>query len=321
MSGEYRTYYQVLKLEVTADERQVKAAYRRAARNTHPDHGGNAEEFRLVTEAYQTLVDPTKRAVYDRAYAPSNPGSRPFAEARTSEARPAGTRTASSRTGGSQTAGQGGSRGSSATDLPSFIPPFGGPEVAPLSLDLASRQIHGAPRKRGLFGAQARLIREARSIELLQQQILNKYPSARLINGLLSPIDKSHLDHLVLVGYRMAVVSSMMVPEGAYRWNGSTLVHGQRGIEAPRLLPATHALARLFPDCTVSAWIVVHSPGGNPFEPVIDYTRGNEPDGGPHLNVVGAARLGRELGSFLAAGDQPNTVDLQILARLLGGMY
>lgn len=314
VSGEYRTYYQVLKLEVTADDKQVKAAYRRAARSTHPDHGGSAEEFRLVTEAYQVLIDPTKRSAYDRAYAPAGtaPGS-------SGSARPAGTATAGTATASHRPSTA--APGTSATDLPVFVPPFGGAEAPLLSLDLASRQIHGAPRKRGLFGAQARLIREARSIELLQQHILNKYPSARLINGLVSPIDKSHLDHLVLVGYRMAVVSSMMVPEGAYRWNGSTLVHGQRGIEAPRLLPATHALARLFPECTVSAWIVVHSPGGNPFEPVIDYTRGNEPDGGPHLNVVGAARLGRELGSFLASGEKPNTVDLQILSRLLGGMY
>ncbi len=313
MSGGYRTYYQILRVEVTADEKQVKAAYRRAARSTHPDQGGNAEEFRLVTEAYQTLIDPAKRAVYDRGYAPAGTASQGSAAPngsgpRVAEPRPAGQR-------------PGSNRGPSATDLPSFVPPFGSAEAAPLSLDLASRQIHGAPRKRGLFGAQARLIREARTIELLQQQILNKYPSARLVNGLVSPIDKSHLDHLVLVGYRMAVVSSMMVPEGAYRWNGSTLVHGQRGVEAPRLLPAAHALAKLFPECTVSAWIVVHSPGGNPFEPVIDYTRGHEPDGGPHLNVVGAARLGRDLGSFLAAGEKPNTVDLQILSRLLGGMY
>lgn len=306
MSGEYRTYYQILQLEVNADEKQIKAAYRRAARSSHPDQGGNADEFRLVTEAYQTLVDPTKRSVYDRAYAPASTSA-------------SGPRAAEPRVSEPRRSAQ--SSGPAATDLPVFVPPFGGPEAPLLSLDLASRQIHGAPRKRGLFGAQARIIREARSIELVQQQILHKYPSARLVNGLVSPIDKSHLDHVVLMGHRMAVIASMMVPEGAYRWNGSTLVHGQRGIEAPRLLPAAHALARLFPECTVSAWMVVHSPGGNPYEPVIDYTRGNEPDGGPHLNVVGAARLGRELGSFLVAGENPNMVDLQVLSRLLGGMY
>lgn len=306
VSREYRTFYQVLQLAVTADEKQIKAAYRRAARETHPDHGGNPEEFRIVTEAYQTLIDPTKRASYDRAYAPVGPE-----QARQS------TQNAQFRT--SRTEQEQANR--NATGLPVFVPAFGGQQAPLLPLEQASRQIHGAPRKRGLFGAQARLIREARSIELIQQHILHKYPSARLVNGLVSPIDKSHLDHVVLMGYRLAVVSSMMVPEGAYRWNGSTLVHGQRGIEAPRLLPAVHALAQLFPECTVSAWVIVHSPGGNPFEPVIDYTRGNEPDGGPHLNVVGAARLGRELGSFLVAGRTPQVVDLQVLSRLLGGMY
>ncbi|NYE94983.1 hypothetical protein FHU41_001204 [Psychromicrobium silvestre] len=302
MSRENRTHYEVLRIAVTADQQEIKIAYRRAVRTAHPDHGGSSEEFRRVSEAYQTLSDPDLRKAYDRAYAPAS---------------------ASASAGSSSRAPQPGAANNSARDLPIFVPPFGATSPALLSLEQASRQIHGAPRKhrRSLFGAQAKLVREARSIELIQQQILNRFPAARLLNGLVSPVDNSYLDHAVLMGYRLALVGSMMVPEGAYRWNGSTLVHGSRGIEPPKLLSAVHAMGRLFPECTVSGWVVVQSPGGNPYEPVIDYTRGSEPDGGQGLNLVGAARLGRELGSFLASGETPNVVDLQVLSRLLGGMY
>ncbi|WP_394939014.1 J domain-containing protein [Psychromicrobium sp. YIM B11713] len=297
MSRQYRTHYEVLQIEVTATSQQVKAAYRRAVRTAHPDHGGSAEDFRRVSEAYQTLIDPALRKAYDRSYASAGSPSAGFSTPRPT----------------AQT--------SSASELPVFVPAFDGSTTPVLSLELASRQIHGAPRKRGLFGAQARLVREARTIELVQQQILNRYPAARILNGLHSPVDNSYLDHVVMMGYRLAVIGSMMVPEGAYRWNGSTLVHGSRGVEPPKILSAVHALGRIFPECTVSGWIVVQSPSGNPYQPVIDYTRGNEPDGGPGLNLVGAARLGRDLGSFLAVGETPNVVDLQLLSRLLGGMY
>ncbi|MFP3547934.1 DnaJ domain-containing protein, partial [Rhizobium sp. SIMBA_035] len=53
---------------MTATEKEIKAAYRKAARVSHPDHGGEAEMFRRVTLAYETLIDPERRADYDRRY-------------------------------------------------------------------------------------------------------------------------------------------------------------------------------------------------------------------------------------------------------------
>ncbi|WP_285726159.1 J domain-containing protein [Psychromicrobium xiongbiense] len=333
MSALNITHYEVLGLAVTASEQEIKAAYRKAARATHPDHGGRAEDFRRVTEAYRVLGDPLLRAGYDAAYA------RPQAQNRREGAGNGAFRTdpwdAGSEAGYGEaedaenrhpeasafTRGQAKSR--EATGLPIFVPPFGADQAPLLPLELAARQIHGAPRKqrRSLFGAQARLVREARTIELLQGQILARYPASRLVNGLVSPVEAGGIDHVVLQGYRMAVVGSLMVPEGAYRWTGRELVHGGRPLLPPSILPAAHALGRLFPECTVSAWLVVLSPGNNPFEPVIDYPTGATPDGGAGLSVVGAARLGRQLGSFLAAGTSPQVVDLRILARLLGAMY
>ena len=63
-------YYKVLKVSPDASTAQIKSAYRRLARKKHPDlNKGDktlAREFAKATDAYQVLVDPKKRARYDR---------------------------------------------------------------------------------------------------------------------------------------------------------------------------------------------------------------------------------------------------------------
>lgn len=59
------SFYDVLGVSPTATSDEVRAAYRRLSRQTHPDAGGNGALFRLVASAYQTLSDPGRRAVYD----------------------------------------------------------------------------------------------------------------------------------------------------------------------------------------------------------------------------------------------------------------
>jgi molecular chaperone DnaJ len=63
-------YYAVLGVERTADERTIKAAYRRLALELHPDRNPGDREcenrFKAVNEAYSVLSDPEKRAAYDR---------------------------------------------------------------------------------------------------------------------------------------------------------------------------------------------------------------------------------------------------------------
>ncbi len=62
--------YDVLGIERDADERTIKAAYRRLARKYHPDlNAGDAQaeaKFKEVAQAYEVLSDPEKRATYDQ---------------------------------------------------------------------------------------------------------------------------------------------------------------------------------------------------------------------------------------------------------------
>src|SRR5207253_5405300 len=63
-------FYAVLGVAKDAGEADIKKAYRKLAMECHPDrnNGDKAaeERFKLVTEAYEVLRDPDKRAAYDR---------------------------------------------------------------------------------------------------------------------------------------------------------------------------------------------------------------------------------------------------------------
>lgn len=79
-------YYELLGVQRGADEATLKAAYRRAAMQWHPDRNpGDAQaeaRFKAVNEAWEVLKDPNKRAAYDRfghaAFRGSGNGRGPF---------------------------------------------------------------------------------------------------------------------------------------------------------------------------------------------------------------------------------------------------
>jgi molecular chaperone DnaJ len=81
-------YYELLGVQRGADDAAIKAAYRRLAKECHPDrHNGCAQQearFKAVSEAYDVLKDPQKRAAYDRfgkaAFQNGGNGHDPFAE-------------------------------------------------------------------------------------------------------------------------------------------------------------------------------------------------------------------------------------------------
>jgi molecular chaperone DnaJ len=88
-----RDYYEILGVTREAGEGDVKKAFRRLARELHPDvndHDPEAEEkFKEAAEAYEVLSDPERRSIYDRyghegltsgGYAPSFEGFGSFAD-------------------------------------------------------------------------------------------------------------------------------------------------------------------------------------------------------------------------------------------------
>jgi len=70
-------YYGVLGVRRDADPDEIKKAYRRLARELHPDVNPDTqtqERFKEITQAYEVLSDPSKRQMYDM-------GADPFAQA------------------------------------------------------------------------------------------------------------------------------------------------------------------------------------------------------------------------------------------------
>ncbi len=317
------SHYQVLRIPVTATDKDIKVAYRKAARTAHPDHGGDAATFRRVTLAYETLIDAKRRADYDRSYGSGTAFS---------------SRTVPAEDGAHFDAPAAGSRASAhvrrpntprntAADAPVYVPSFeevaASGEVPLIPESVARQQVHGMPRRRGIFGAEARIQREMRTVQLITRQILPAIPAARLVNGLQSPADNSHIDHVLLSGYRLAIIGSMLLPPGVYAWNGSALTHGGRSVAPPQLAHVVRRMQDIFPELNVTGWTVVHSTDGNLHEPVIDRHGRSRDRSESHetVQLVNAAGLARGLKQFLGSGPAPNTVNVPVLARLLRGMH
>ena len=64
-----KSYYDILGVSKTATEDEIKQAYRKLARqyhpDLHPDDKDAAEKFKEISEAYDTLSNKEKRAAYD----------------------------------------------------------------------------------------------------------------------------------------------------------------------------------------------------------------------------------------------------------------
>ncbi|MDR2107842.1 MAG: J domain-containing protein [Coriobacteriales bacterium] len=65
METKEKNYYQILGVAETASAAEIKKAFKRLAREHHPDTGGDEARFKEVSEAYETLSDAEKREQYD----------------------------------------------------------------------------------------------------------------------------------------------------------------------------------------------------------------------------------------------------------------
>src|SRR5258706_3086284 len=78
-----RCFYDVLEVERSVNDGELKAAFRKLAMKWHPDRNPNDASsegrFKEINEAYEILKDPDKRAAYDRighaAFEHAGPGA------------------------------------------------------------------------------------------------------------------------------------------------------------------------------------------------------------------------------------------------------
>ena len=63
--GEDLDLYQVLGVDDTATDGEIKRAYRALSKQHHPDKGGDVRKFKELSAAYEVLSDGEKRSLYD----------------------------------------------------------------------------------------------------------------------------------------------------------------------------------------------------------------------------------------------------------------
>jgi len=61
-----QSYYDILGVTSAATSEEIRAAYRRLSKTKHPDKNGSHDEFVELKNAHDTLVDVTKRSIYDQ---------------------------------------------------------------------------------------------------------------------------------------------------------------------------------------------------------------------------------------------------------------
>lgn len=63
-----KSYFAILEVTSNATPDEVHSAYRRLAKEFHPDHyGGGSEPFQQIQEAYSVLGNPARRKAYEKS--------------------------------------------------------------------------------------------------------------------------------------------------------------------------------------------------------------------------------------------------------------
>lgn len=325
--------YGVLGVPADADLRTIRIAYRRRARQLHPDMGGSAEEFHKVQAAWEVLGSEVDRAAYDRSRREG--GAAPGEAADDVDAvryGRGGTWTAPSSRA-RRASERGAQRGASGS---AHRPAVYRPELSepkPLSLPLTSQRVHGEFRAQGLFSRGKIQRRHEHSVEVLQRHVLGELPAARLFNDVLLEAPTTdrrgrrrgsggeRAEHVVVCGDTLTVVFSLEVPTPAASWDGQVLRAAGRGLALPDVADQARRLRETLqrrlldehahrPGLNVGHQIMLHSPDGSLLSPVVESTRrGDRPPSAP-------GRAARSIVEQLATSEEANVVDRYLLAVL-----
>ena len=66
MSAIETEFYDILGINPSASQTEIKKAFNKKALVCHPDKGGDEQEYKKLQEAYETISDPNKRSLYDK---------------------------------------------------------------------------------------------------------------------------------------------------------------------------------------------------------------------------------------------------------------
>lgn len=326
-----RSHYEVLGVSVSAGADEIRVAYRKRARITHPDLGGSAAEFHAVQVAFDVLSNPRSRTVYDATLrSPSGgihrtptttthtpPAPRPAPSLDPFEPMEQVTRVPLSSAG--------------VTFRPPLFPPepprrrLGKRTPPPAATDFLPMQalrerIFGEPGSMvpdlALVSARRARAAERRTEQAIREGVMPAHPAMRLVNGLRVPGEDSLAVALaVVLGRRVVLVSSVMV-EDDVEWDGSRLT--APGVEVrPGVVGALGeigGLLRAGDDVVVSGLVVVHSVTGRLAEPKIRESRGSSGEWVPAVNVAGLLRY---LQGAARSELQLQVVDARLLSRVL----
>lgn len=331
-------FYAVLGVNPDADATSIRTAYRRAAREHHPDRGGSAQQFHQIQAAWDTLGSSESRAEYDRrrrgtgsASSAGSPSTTEEGEGFTysrSSARRGPTR-GSART---RTSGPRESRSANADQPPVYEPPLSSSE--PLNLTLTSQKVHGGFASRGMFSGRTKQ-RQLRTAELLQKHVLDALPAARLFNdvalsapepdrrgNLQVPKNAERVDHVLLCGRRLVLVSAQSVAAATASWDGRSLRAAGRNVTLPNLAAQAKKLETSLTQQLTSAaqpktfdtdWQqILLAADLDLFHPVVQAQGAGRSGQTP----LAAGRAIGHLVNVLAASAKANLVDRHIMAAL-----
>lgn len=327
-------FYSVLGIAPDADQKTIRAAYRRRAREAHPDQGGSAEDFHRVQEAWETLGSEESRSVYDRARGTSG-GPTPEEDSGLDGGTYARGRTWTASTSGAAHSPGGRRDGTPKPSGASQKPPVYEPELSspePLSLPLTSQRVHGEFASRGLFGGGRTQRRHRRSIELLTKHLLDELPAARLFNDVhlepaaadrkgrrRAPRGGKRAEHVMVCGDALIVLGVHEVAASAASWDGRTLRAAGRAVTLPNLAAQARRLRETLtqrlaaeyghePALTISHQMMLLSTDGSLLSPVVEGAAGHAP--------LAAGRAVRRALADLAVSERANVVDRRLLAAL-----